>query len=67
MAIEKHGVQPEIEHVGLRQEEARLMSRMQQIMTFGESYDGEQNEVNVSLGNVRSRITELDLQKDLHR
>lgn len=65
MTIEKLGVQPEVQHVGLRQEEARLMGQMQRIMSQGESFDGEMNKVNAELGEVRARLTELDLAKDL--
>lgn len=57
--MEKLGVQKEILHEDLRNEEAMLMQKMQGLMTKTASNEKLQTEQRLNA--VRNRITELDL------
>ena len=57
--MEKLGVQKEILHEDLRNEEAMLMQKMQGLMTKTASQEKLQTEQRLNA--VRTRITELDL------
>lgn len=57
--MEKYGVQKEILHEDLRNEEAMLMQKMQGLMTKTASNEKLQTEQRLNA--VRNRITELDL------
>lgn len=57
--MEKLGVQKEILHEDLRNEEAMLMQKMQGLMTKTASQEKLQTEQRLNA--VRNRITELDL------
>lgn len=62
MAMDKFGVNPTIEHKGLRDEESRLMTKVATAMGSGD-FD-EVAKIEVQLHEVRNRLTELDLGKD---
>ena len=62
--MEKLGVQQGIQHEGLRQEEARLMQKMQGIMNDNTKTASDRNQVEQELQSIRNKITELDLVQD---
>ena len=59
--MDKYGVQNEVLHEGLRNEEANLMQEMQAIMTGGEKTASQRADVEAKLAAVRAKISELDL------
>lgn len=58
--MEKHGVQKEILYSDLRDEEAQLMQKMQEVMFDGEKTAEDKNRIENRLQQVRMKITELD-------
>jgi hypothetical protein len=58
--MEKYGVDKQIQHTGLRNEEARLMQRMQMEMSKT-AEERNIEELEDRLQEVRSKLTELDL------
>lgn len=59
--MEKLGVQKEIQHEGLRQDEARLMRKMQDVMNDNTKTASDRNSIEQELQTIRNKITELDL------
>lgn len=62
--MEKLGVQRDIQHEGLRQEEARLMQQMQSVMNDGTKTASDRSRIEQELQSVRNKITDLDLVKE---
>lgn len=61
MTMEKLGVQSEVLHEDLRNEEARLMREIQACITRpGEKTASERASLESRLSDVRNKITELD-------
>jgi hypothetical protein len=60
--IEKYGVSQEILYEDLRNEEARLMQRMQDDLTTKTA--SQQGNIELQLQQIRNKITELDLKKN---
>ena len=63
MTMEKMGVSKEILHTGLRDQEAKLMRKMQSVMFDGEKTAEDRSKLEQELQEVRQKISELDLQK----
>lgn len=59
--MEKLGVRKDIQHQGLRDEEARLMQRVQSMDK--EASENDRSELERRLQQVRQELTELDLGK----
>ena len=62
MSMEKVGVSKEILYTGLRDQEAKLMQKMQSAMFDGEKTADDKSAIEVELQEVRRKLTELDLQ-----
>jgi predicted nuclease with TOPRIM domain len=60
--MEKMGVRKEILYSDLRDEEAQLMQKMQDAMFDGEKTAEDKSKLESRLQQIRSKITELDLQ-----
>lgn len=60
--MEKVGVSKEILYIGLRDQEAKLMQKMQSAMFDGEKTADDKSAIEVELQEVRRKLTELDLQ-----
>lgn len=60
MTMEKLGVRPEILHTELRNEEARLMQKMQSYLTDGTKTASEKSQLEQELQAIRQRIGEAD-------
>lgn len=63
--MEKYGVQKEILHEDLRNEEARLMMEKQRLMRDDSTKTAsDRAAIDSKLASVRSKLTELDLGKN---
>jgi hypothetical protein len=61
--MEKYGVQKDILHEDLRNEEGRLMMEMQRTLRDNTKTASDRNSIEQKLQSVRSKLTELDLGK----
>lgn len=61
--MEKYGVQKDVLHEDLRNEEGRLMMEMQRTMRDNTKTASDRNVIEQRLQSVRSKLTELDLGK----
>lgn len=62
MTMEKVGVSKEILYIGLRDQEANLMQKMQAMMFDNTKTANDKSAIENELQEIRNRITELDLQ-----
>ena len=62
--MEKYGVNKEILHEELRNEEARLMMEMSSALQDHTKTDSDRSRIEQRLQQVRSKLTELDLGKN---
>lgn len=62
--MEKYGVNKEILHEELRNEEAQLMMEMQRALTDNTKTASDRSKIEQKLQAVRAKLTELDLRKN---